>query len=122
VASDPPIAWASLDQLADEVGPAVLPRLLRTFFAEAETRMGAFARLSQEGAEGGEGGRLHREIHSLKSAAASFGAAALAMRAAEIEEAIEAGTYRHDPKDLAALAGLFAAFRDAVRRRGIAVD
>jgi HPt (histidine-containing phosphotransfer) domain-containing protein len=122
MASDPPIVWASLDQLADEVGQAVLPRLLRTFFAEAETRLGAFARLSQEGAEIGEGGQLHREIHSLKSAAASFGAAALAMRAAEIEDAIETGTYRHDPKDLAALAGMIAAFRDAVKRRGIAVD
>ena len=72
------IDWTILDQLTEEVGPTTLPRLLRTFYGEAETRLSAFARLSQEGAQTGEGGALHREIHSLKSAAASFGAMRLA--------------------------------------------
>jgi HPt (histidine-containing phosphotransfer) domain-containing protein len=117
-----PIDWTVLDQLTREVGAATLPRLLRTFYSEAETRLGAFARLSQEGAALGEGGALHREIHSLKSAAASFGASRLAGRAAGLEEAIEADGYRHDPAAIADLAGLFAEFRSEVARRGIVVD
>lgn len=122
MASDPPIDWPSLDQLTEEIGAAVLPRLLKTFYGEAEARLGAFSRLSQDAARLGEGSPIHREIHSLKSAAASFGARALAARAGEIEELVEAGSYRHDPATIAALAGMFAEFRDAVARRGIVVD
>jgi phosphoribosyl-ATP pyrophosphohydrolase/phosphoribosyl-AMP cyclohydrolase len=91
VSPNAPIDWSSLDQLTEEVGASVLPRLLKTFYGEAEKRLGAFSRLSQEGATGGEGGQLHREVHSLKSAAASFGARALAVRAASLEETIESG-------------------------------
>jgi HPt (histidine-containing phosphotransfer) domain-containing protein len=116
-----PFDWSSLDQLTEEVGASVLPRLLKTFYGEAEKRLGAFSRLSQEGAPGGEGGQLHREVHSLKSAAASFGARALAMRAASLEESIESGGYSHDPDVIAELAGLFSDFREAVARRGIVV-
>lgn len=116
-----PIDWSSLDQLTEEIGASVLPRLLKTFFGEAEKRLGTFSRLSQEGAIGGEGGQLHREVHSLKSAAASFGASALAMRAASLEEWIEGGGYRHDPDAIAELAGLLSEFREAVARRGIVV-
>jgi two-component system phosphorelay protein LuxU len=116
-----PIDWSSLDQLTEEIGASVLPRLLKTFFGEAEKRLGTFSRLSQEGAIGGEGGQLHREVHSLKSAAASFGASALAMRAASLEESIEGGGYRHDPDAIAELAGLLSEFREAVARRGIVV-
>jgi HPt (histidine-containing phosphotransfer) domain-containing protein len=121
MASEPPIDWSSLDQLTEEIGASVLPRLLKTFYGEAEARLGAFSRLSQEAAPLGEGSSLHREIHSLKSAAASFGARGLAARAGEIEDMVEAGSYRHDPAVIAALAGLFAEFRDAVARRGIVV-
>ena len=121
MASETPIDWSSLDQLTEEIGAAVLPRLLKTFYGEAEARLGAFSRLSQEAAALGEGSPLHREIHSLKSAAASFGARGLAKRAGEIEDMVEAGSYRHDPAVIAALAGLFAEFRDAVARRGIVV-
>lgn len=115
------IDWSSLDQLTEEIGASVLPRLLKTFYGEAETRLGTFSRLSQAGAPGGEGGQLHREIHSLKSAAASFGARALAMRAAALEIEIEMGSYRHDPGVIAELAGLVTEFREAVARRGIVV-
>lgn len=116
-----PIDWSSLDQLTEEIGASVLPRLLKTFYGEAEKRLGTFSRLSQEGAACGEGGQLHREVHSLKSAAASFGARALALRAASLEETIESGGYRHDPDVIAELAGLLSEFREAVARRGIVV-
>lgn len=116
-----PIDWSSLDQLTEEVGASVLPRLLGTFYGEAEKRLGTFSRLSQEGVPGGEGSQLHREVHSLKSAAASFGARALAMRAEKLEETIESGGYRHDPEVIAELVGLFSDFREAVARRGIVV-
>ncbi|MBI3507331.1 MAG: Hpt domain-containing protein [Proteobacteria bacterium] len=119
MALESPIDWSSLDQLTEEIGASVLPRLLKTFYGEAETRLGSFSRLSQEGAGAGDGSPLHREIHSLKSAAASFGARALAARAGEIEDLIEAGKYRHDPAAIAGLAGLFSEFREAVARRGI---
>ncbi|MBI1244339.1 MAG: phosphorelay protein LuxU [Alphaproteobacteria bacterium] len=116
------IDWKALDQLTAEVGLDVLPRLLRTFYGEAEKRLGTFARLSGDAPELGEGLPLHREIHSLKSAAASFGASGLATRAAEIEAQIESRAYRHDPAVVAELAGLFAEFRSAVARRGVVVD
>ena len=34
------IDWMILDQLTEEVGPTILPRLLRTFYGEAEVRLG----------------------------------------------------------------------------------
>jgi HPt (histidine-containing phosphotransfer) domain-containing protein len=116
------IDWSVFDQLTAEVGLSVLPRLLRTFFGEAEKRLAAFAALAGGPAELGEGTPIHREIHSLKSAAASFGAAGLARRAAEIEAAIEERVYRHDPRVVAELAGLFEEFRAAAVRRGVVVD
>ncbi len=114
--------WTVLDQLTSEVGAGVLSRLLKTFYGEAEKRIGMFARLSVNALEFGEGTPLHREIHSLKSAAASFGATGLARRAAEIEETIESGDYRHDPVVVAELAGLFEDFRGAVARRGVITE
>jgi len=101
-------------QLLAEVGPEVMVRLLAAFAREAKARIARFAELSAADSPLGEGGDLHREVHSLKSAAASFGAAALAKRADELETAIEARRYAHDPAAIAALATLFARYSDEV--------
>ena len=101
-------------QLLAEVGPETMPRLLAAFAREARTRIARFAELSAAGSPLGEGGDLHREAHSLKSAAASFGAAALAARADALETAIETRQYAYDPATAASLATLFGRFEDAV--------
>ena len=101
-------------RLLAEVGPEVMARLLDAFAREANARIARFAELSQAGSPLGEGGDLHREVHSLKSAAASFGAAALAKRADALETAVETRQYSHDPAAAAELAALFGRFADAV--------
>lgn len=101
-------------RLLEEVGPEVMARLLDAFAREAKARIARFAELSGAGSPLGEGGELHREVHSLKSAAASFGAAALAKRADELESAVEARIYTHDPAAAAALETLFGRFAGAV--------
>ena len=105
---------AAFAQLFAEVGPAVMARLLEAFAREAKARIARFAELSAAGSPLGEGGDLHREVHSLKSVAASLGAAALAKYADELETAVEARRYSHDPAAAAVLASLFGRFADAV--------
>jgi HPt (histidine-containing phosphotransfer) domain-containing protein len=112
-----PVDWTDFDQLAEDVGPEAMARLLQTFYGEIRTRLAAFAELSVAGSPQGEGGALHREIHSIKSAAGSFGANTLAQFAADIEVAIETGSYRHDGAQLADLATLFSRFQNAVAMR-----
>jgi HPt (histidine-containing phosphotransfer) domain-containing protein len=104
----------AFEQLLDEVGPEAMVRLLAAFAREAQGRIARFAELSAAGGPLGEGGDLHREVHSLKSVAASFGAAALAKRADELEAAIEARGYIHDPAAASALESLFGRFAEAV--------
>jgi HPt (histidine-containing phosphotransfer) domain-containing protein len=101
-------------QLLGEVGPEVMARLLAAFAREANARIARFAELSEASSPLGEGSELHREVHSLKSAAASFGAAALAKRADALETAVETRQYDHDPAAAADLAALFGRFSDAV--------
>lgn len=115
--ADPAIDWSEFDQLADDVGPEAMARLLQTFYGEAQSRLARFGALSAANSPQGEGSELHREIHSIKSAAGSFGARALAGAAARIEAAIEAREYRHDVGLLAALAAHFADFQDAVAKQ-----
>jgi HPt (histidine-containing phosphotransfer) domain-containing protein len=111
---DNTIDRAAFAQLLEEVGPEVMARLLDAFAREASARVGRFAALSEARSPLGEGSDLHREVHSLKSAAASFGAAALAKRADELETAVETRRYSHDPAAAADLATLFGRFADAV--------
>jgi HPt (histidine-containing phosphotransfer) domain-containing protein len=112
--SDSTVDGPAFAQLLAEVGPEVMARLLDAFAREASARIARFAELSAAGSPLGEGGDLHREVHSLKSAAASFGAAALAKRADELETAVEARIYTHDPAAAAGLETLFGRFAGAV--------
>lgn len=110
--------WSVLDQLTEEVGAEILPRLLRTFYGEATAKIAEFDGLS---AANGDKAEMHRAVHSLKSAAGSFGASALASLAAGIEQKIEDGAWTHDPGAAAALNARFDAFKAAVAARGISV-
>jgi signal transduction histidine kinase/DNA-binding response OmpR family regulator len=107
-----------LAQLAADLDAQVLPDLVDAFLREAEGR----ARMMVEAAEAGDLARLEREAHSLKSSAGTFGAAALAERAREIERASRAG-------DAPAAGGLARALPEltlgtarALRARGVARD
>jgi HPt (histidine-containing phosphotransfer) domain-containing protein len=108
------VDWPVFQQLLEEVGPDAMSRLLATFAGEAKTRIARFAELSAVGGPLGAGTTLHREVHSLKSAAGSFGASALAAAAAELESAIKADLYRHDPAECVKLEKFFGEFEYAV--------
>ncbi len=111
--------WSILDQLTEEVGAEILPRLLRTFYGEAAAKIAEFDKLS---ATNGDKAEMHRAVHSLKSAAGSFGASALASLAAEIEQKIEDGAWSHDASAIADLGASFDAFKAAIVARGIKVE
>ncbi len=115
--------WTMLDQLTEEVGSEVLPRLLRTFYGEAVAKIAEFEALSEAALSGerGDAAAMHRAVHSLKSAAGSFGATSLAAVAADIEQRIEDGAYAHDAPAIGALRDRFEAFKSAVAARGISV-
>jgi HPt (histidine-containing phosphotransfer) domain-containing protein len=110
--------WTILDQLIEEVGADIVPRLLRTFYNEAAAKIAEFDALSAANTDKAE---MHRAVHSLKSAAGSFGASALAALAAEIEQKIEDGGWTHDPRAIAEMAARFDAFKFAIVKRGITV-
>ncbi|MCM0018959.1 MAG: Hpt domain-containing protein [Tagaea sp.] len=110
--------WTVLDQLTEEVGAEILSRLLRTFYNEAAAKIAEFDKLSAANTDKAE---MHRAVHSLKSAAGSFGASALAALAAEIEQKIEDGVWAHNPAAIAELAARFDAFKFAIVKRGITV-
>jgi HPt (histidine-containing phosphotransfer) domain-containing protein len=112
----PEFDWSVLDQLTEEVGAEILPRLLRTSYGEATAKIAEFDRLS---AAKGNTAEMHRAVHSLKSAAGSFGASALASLAADIEQKIEDGAWAQDSAAIAAMAVRFEAFKAAVAARGI---
>ncbi|WP_237561023.1 Hpt domain-containing protein, partial [Elioraea sp. Yellowstone] len=76
-----------LEELGAGIEPGRLPQLVAVFVEETEERL---ARLAAARASG-DIATLGRLAHALKSAAGTFGAAALARRAGLIEEACRAG-------------------------------
>ena len=71
----------TLEQLADDTSPELLPRMLAAFSEEATNRVQAIStHVSPPALE-----QLQREAHSLKSSAATFGALALQQLAHKLE-------------------------------------
>jgi PAS domain S-box-containing protein len=91
----------TLDELRAAVGPGRLPRLLAVFAEETRERLGRFARSDELAA-------IENEAHGLKSAAGTFGAAALREAAAAIEEACHRGDHAAALAGRDALPGLVA--------------
>lgn len=82
--SDPPLDVASLRRLEDDVGGReALREIIRVFLGEAPNLVAEIARTAQ----GGDLGQAARAGHSLKSTAATFGAARLSRLAADVERA-----------------------------------
>lgn len=111
VALDP----AVLRRLAEEAGPEALPRMLNRFLAEMPERLAAI----QEGLAEAPGtaevlASVERHCHSLKGAAATFGALPLSHRALEMEQAAKAGEWQACRAGLAALPQLIEATEAAV--------
>ncbi len=84
----------TLEELRAAVGPGRLPRLVGVFVQETEERVRRMAALTDPGA-------ISDEAHSLKAAAATFGAAALRDAAKAIEDACRL----HDDARLSQLLG-----------------
>ncbi|HEX6981112.1 MAG TPA: PAS domain S-box protein [Alphaproteobacteria bacterium] len=105
-----PVDEATVSILRSELDADAFASLLDTFMAETRARIerirAAVAR--------GDHGALAREAHSLKSAAATFGAMSLSQLAASIERTAESGGCPADP-DISALAAQAAAACDALQ-------
>jgi PAS domain S-box-containing protein len=106
---DPPLLdRAALEELRGGIEPGRLPALIAVFVEETEERLAALAAARASG----DTATLARLAHALKSAAGTFGAAALARRAGLVEQACRAGD--------AASADRLAAGLDALARRSLA--
>ncbi|GEM_PF-1205275 len=105
-----PVDEATVSILRSELDADAFGSLLDTFMAETRARIerirAAVAR--------GDHGALAREAHSLKSAAATFGAMSLSQLAASIERKAEGGCCPAD-LDISALAAQAAAACDALQ-------
>jgi HPt (histidine-containing phosphotransfer) domain-containing protein len=77
----------TLDELRSAVGPGRLPRLIGVFAEETRARLARLAATTDLMA-------IEEEAHGLKSAAGTFGAAALRETAAALEAACVAGEAR----------------------------
>jgi PAS domain S-box-containing protein len=107
--TDPPLLdRAALEELRGGIEPGRLPQLIAVFAEETEERLALLAAARAAG----DTATLGRLAHALKSAAATFGAAALARRAGLIEEACRAGD--------AASADRLATGLDSLARRSLA--
>lgn len=95
---------AVLRQLAEDLGADGVRTLVPKFIAETRTRC---ARLETHIAAG-DTASAYRDAHSLKSAARTYGAAALGDAAAALEEAIGTGDNAVIPTRFAAVAAAAA--------------
>jgi HPt (histidine-containing phosphotransfer) domain-containing protein len=82
-----PIDTRTLERLVEDVGLERTRRLLRTFMAEADGRMGRI----RAAAADGDLARLRDECHTLKGSAGAFGAPAVEREASQIIAACLAG-------------------------------
>jgi HPt (histidine-containing phosphotransfer) domain-containing protein len=109
-------------RLLQEVEPAALRRLLGVFIDEAASRVArieaAAARLDSSEAIA----QIEHESHALKGSAVTFGAAALAARAASIETAIGVRALDSVRAKVSGLVAMLADAEAAYRRHGYLVD
>ena len=77
----------TLRHLEEDVGPELLPDILRTFLIETDRRLGLLA--ARMGAD--NPGGVADEAHALKGSAGTFGAMSLRQTAFELEQAGRSG-------------------------------
>ena len=106
----------TLALLAADLDAETFAKLLQTFLSETESRI---LRM-QAAAESGDRDSLAREAHSLKSSAATFGAARLSRLAAAIERAAVSGPDCPGVADIASLAMHAAEACNALRTHRMA--
>lgn len=81
----------TIKRLSAAVGKAGLVRLAGIFMEETKSRLQRIRELASEGDGGDDLKTMRREAHSLKGAAASYGADALSESAGKLEETCIAG-------------------------------
>ena len=107
-----------LERLTEETGPEALPRMLARFLSEMPERLAAItAGLAGEQSAPDVLAATQRHCHSLKSAAATFGALPLSHLAAEMEAAAKAGDWVLCRKLYTELPALVARTHDAITRQ-----
>ena len=106
-----------LERFREENGDELLKLLIDTYLAEAAERLNRLGALLAQGQSGEEAARI---AHSLKSSSAMAGATALSRRAAELEVLLRSQDGAARPIDPDELHQLFAAYRAALKAKGLA--
>ena len=116
---DPALDWRAIERFRADSGEEMLQLLVDTFVEDAQeklTRLAALAHLRTTGTE------AVVIAHSLKSAGAMAGAAALSRIAARIEKELAQDATALDANDAAVLADAFAKYRTALATRGLVTN
>lgn len=114
----PIVDWDAIERFRADAGDAMLHELFDTYLASAANQLNQLVELSGRPGKTVEAIRL---AHSLKSASAMAGAAALSRLAAQVESALAQGATEMEAGKAAQMQTLFLNYRDAlVRKRLVA--
>ncbi len=105
------VNWQVLEQMAEDVGPETIERLLAVFEQDMVQRLGSFKNAIRH--ENWE--LMQREAHTLKSSSASCGLASFSATMAAIESALEHGNRLQAVDRAAQVDGLALAAQSALR-------
>jgi CheY-like chemotaxis protein len=113
----PVIDWNVIEAFRADSGDEMLHLLLDTYLSDTATKLDQIAKLADAKTVTEDAIRL---AHSLKSASAMAGAAALSQLAARIEQALAQDGTAVDADQTAQMKTLFSNYRAALVRRGLA--
>jgi len=111
----PDVDWRTLDDFRADAGEELFRLLIDTFLTDSAEKLQTLAAIARAGTPVDEAARI---AHSLKSAGAMAGAAALSRAAAQIEATVSR-TGAISATDSAGLIALFAAYRQTLATRGL---
>ncbi|MEQ1863351.1 MAG: ATP-binding protein [Micropepsaceae bacterium] len=113
----PSIDWNVIEAFRADSGDEMLRLLIDTYLADTAEKLGQLAKLAGDKTSTAEVVRL---AHSLKSASAMAGAAALSHLAAQMEKKLVQGTVEIAASDANLMKNHFESYRAELTRRGLA--
>jgi CheY-like chemotaxis protein len=113
----PAVDWEMIDACKKDGGVELVRILIETYLSDAPTKL---AELEQLAAAGKDPQTALRLVHTLKSASATVGAAALSAFAANMELQIASKDTTAEPGDVAELQALYDDYRKIIIEHGLA--
>lgn len=118
VKNDAPVVdWDMIDATRADMGEETLRKLIDTYLADSAKSLDQLAKLAGKTDATAEAIRL---AHSLKSASAMAGAAALSQLAASVERELSQTDNKFGPSEAAEMKAVFESYRAALVDRGLA--